>query len=275
MAGKKQTTNEVEEVALTKIRTDGGTQVRAAIDEQYVEDLAALIEDGKTLPPVELVYDGEAYWMVDGFHRLYAHRKLLYGHISAIVHQGTQSDAQWRSYRANLQHDSAGMKRTNADKRRAVLAAFDHPNGKGKTDNAIAEWVGVTAPTVAKCRAGLPTIKDLKLREGLDGKVRDVSNIGKGRKAQAEPEPQPVSEPEPVEDVADPFVAPDVADAPEEPERTRASEPSADSNKDRRHREAAFGASRAAINALMGILSNNPHRVAALDEVAAWITHNR
>ncbi len=64
----------VEYLALDEIRKDGGTQPRATIDLKHVLLLEEQMEDGQQLEPVVVFYDGESYWLADGFHRFCAHR---------------------------------------------------------------------------------------------------------------------------------------------------------------------------------------------------------
>jgi hypothetical protein len=61
-------------------------------------------------------------------------------------------DAQWFSLGANI---SNGLYRSNDDKQRAVKAALCHPKGAGLSDNQIAKHVGVSQPTVLRCREKL------------------------------------------------------------------------------------------------------------------------
>ena len=61
-----------QELLIETIRTDGGTQSRAKIDEAYVAELVETIEAGKKLPPIIVYNDGSDVWMADGFHRILA-----------------------------------------------------------------------------------------------------------------------------------------------------------------------------------------------------------
>src|SRR3954447_12853981 len=57
---------------LDQIRTDGGTQPRAALHPSWVEEYAHDMMSGAELPPVIVFYNGSAYWLADGFHRYHA-----------------------------------------------------------------------------------------------------------------------------------------------------------------------------------------------------------
>lgn len=131
------------------IRTDGGTQPRAEISNEVVQDYAQDMLQGAKFPAVVVFYDGAAYWLADGFHRVAAAKVARLTEIDADVRQGSLEDAKWYSYSVNQSH---GLRRTNADKRRAVEAALAHPNARGKTDHDIAKHCGVDAKTIGTYR---------------------------------------------------------------------------------------------------------------------------
>lgn len=83
---------------LAAIRTDGGTQPRAEISDEIVDEYTEALED---LPPVTVFYDGTTYWLADGFHRFRAHEKAGRPKIAADVKQGTLRDAVLFSVGAN------------------------------------------------------------------------------------------------------------------------------------------------------------------------------
>lgn len=140
---------------IAEIHIDGGTQPRANIDESVVAEYAAAIEAGAAFPPLTVVFDGKKHWLADGFHRILALERLNRTHAECVVKKGTLDDAKWLAAGANVSH---GLRRTNADKRAAVLMALATEKGKGASDSAIAKWCGVTDKLVADCRpkAGVP-----------------------------------------------------------------------------------------------------------------------
>ena len=112
------------------IRVDGGTQPRAELLIEVMEDYAEQMRGGVEFPPITVFFDGKDYWLVDGFHRLGAHQRVRpNAAIEADVIQGTQSEAQWYSLGANKTH---GLRRTPEDRRRAVQAALRHPTGSAQ-----------------------------------------------------------------------------------------------------------------------------------------------
>lgn len=134
------------------IRTDGGTQPRAGLIEEEVEEYAYHLRNEVVFPPVEVVYDGTDYYLTDGFHRLEAHKRADKTEIAARVSQGTREDAVWTSYRANITN---GIRRNTADRQRAIVGALTHPHGAELTDRAIADHCGADPSTIAKWRKKL------------------------------------------------------------------------------------------------------------------------
>ena len=137
---------------IDQIKLDGGTQPRTAIDQNTVRDYAEALQNGATFPPVTVFYDGDNYWLADGFHRLNAHKYLEWLEIDADVRQGTLKDAQWHSLSANQTH---GLRRSRADVERAIKFALLHPEviPTGENSNSgIAKHIGTSHPTVAKYR---------------------------------------------------------------------------------------------------------------------------
>lgn len=133
------------------IRIDGGTQPREQIDQDYVAELAEAIEGGEDVPPVDVFCDGAAFWLADGFHRYFAHQKAK-KKITCNVHEGLQRDAVLFSVGANKSH---GKRRTNADKRRAVLTLLNDKEWSEWSDKAIADRVGVAQSFTTNVRASL------------------------------------------------------------------------------------------------------------------------
>lgn len=180
----------VKLVRLDQIRIDGDTQTRVAVDEDVVAEYAVTYEQeisgGEArLPPVECVWDGVSYWLWDGYHRYHAAGKAGAAEVPVRWRPGTLQDARWLACGANTAH---GLRRTNADKRRAVeMALAMHPEG---SDRAIADHCGVSSPTVARVRAALVSVKVLQM-EGDSRTVtrggttyqQDTSNIGKRQDA--------------------------------------------------------------------------------------------
>jgi hypothetical protein len=185
---RKNTT--VCELPLERLRTDGDTQPRSQMNEEVAEDYAQEMRDGVTLPPVDATFDGDQYWLWDGFHRLQAAKKAGKTTISVTVTPGTVEDARWLALAANKNH---GLRRSNEDKKLSVEKALRlWPD---RSDHVIAEHVGVNHSTVSRHRALLPpgvAMQHLDERTGRDGKTYKTGKRGKRGKQATGEGPPPV-----------------------------------------------------------------------------------
>lgn len=134
-------------IEMSAVRIDGDTQPRTTINPGIVQEYAEAMEAGVEFPPITVVHDGAAHWLVDGFHRFFAHRRLSRQQIKAEVITGELTEARWLSLAANKAH---GLRRTNEDKTKAVMRAMKM---KPELSNrAIAEHVGVGETMVRRYR---------------------------------------------------------------------------------------------------------------------------
>lgn len=178
---------------ITTIRQDGGTQPRASYSFGVADSYAEDMEAGATFPPVVVFYDGTDYWLADGFHRVFAAKKIGQEAIDADVRQGTLEDAQWFSYSVNQAH---GLRRSNEDKRRAVEAALKHPRSAGMSNRELATYIGVSFEYIGRVQKDLTidqSIVRTNARTGRDGRTINTSNIGKKK-----PKPKPTT-PNPID----------------------------------------------------------------------------
>lgn len=135
------------------IRIDGGTQSRAEINSATVAEYGEALKEGITFPPVTVFFDGTDYWLADGFHRFLAHNTADKASIAADVRTGTQRDAQLFSFGVNAEH---GLRRTNADKRKAVESMLSDVEWAQLSDREIAKSCAVSHTYVAAIRSPKP-----------------------------------------------------------------------------------------------------------------------
>jgi phage N-6-adenine-methyltransferase len=135
---------------IADIRLDGGTQSRAVIDQHVITEYSAAMSGGASFPPVVVFYDGADYWLADGYHRIHAAGMLGLDTIDVDIRQGGRRDAVLFSVGANAAH---GLRRTNADKRRAVEVLLRDEEWAGWSDREIARRCGVSHTFVAETRS--------------------------------------------------------------------------------------------------------------------------
>jgi len=172
---------------IAQIRRDGGTQPREKLDLNHITTLKEAIEDGAELEPVTLFYDGENYWLADGFHRCKASEESELEDIHCIIHQGTRRDAVLYSVGANAEHKAA-KPRSRADKRRAVMMLLHDPEWSQWSNVKIAEVCKVNEKTVRNIRTKLTSdirsdnqeskIRTYRTKHGTTATMQ-VGNIGK------------------------------------------------------------------------------------------------
>lgn len=153
-------------LSLDKIRIDGGTQPRESIDTAYVDELAEIADK---LPPAVVFFDGVEHWLGDGFHRYHARRKAGKQTMNVDIRNGTLSDAVVFAVGANASH---GLRRTNADKRRAVGMLLALKGWGDRSSEMIATTCGVSRPFVEEFRANMQPLQ--VERVGKDGKTRKL-----------------------------------------------------------------------------------------------------
>jgi uncharacterized ParB-like nuclease family protein len=140
---------EHDTIKLFMIRIDGGTQSRASLSESTIEEYVEAITNGATFPPVTIFHDDSSYWLSEGFHRFHAHERAGRESIACDIRQGTRRDAVLFAAGANAEH---GLRRTNEDKRRAVMMLLGDDEWRGWSDREVARRCGVSPPFVSSLR---------------------------------------------------------------------------------------------------------------------------
>lgn len=170
---------------LVRIKLEQNAQPRVELDDAYTEEIVSDLLTDSLFPPIVVYYDGDDYWLADGFHRYRAHQRAGRSVINAEVRKGGVREAILCSVGANSTH---GKRRSNADKRKAVLTLFEDPIWGTWTDRAIAKYCRVSQPFVSSIRKEL-TDKGYQFpvkRICSNGREMDVSQIGSNRGQDAE-----------------------------------------------------------------------------------------
>lgn len=175
---------------------DGRLQSRVEIDEDAVSDYALAMENGDKFPPVLAFYDGIHYYLTDGYHRYHAHKRANKASIEVEVVNGTFRDAMFHATSVNSKH---GMRRTHADKRKAVMTILeDFEWDSAMTSSEIARHCGVSVAFVSNLRnvTGKQSEGTIKYKD-KDGEIKEKKKPT-GRPAKEpelkEPAPEPKQE---------------------------------------------------------------------------------
>ena len=158
----------IEKIPIKEIVIDASLQIRAKLDQATIDEYAERMGEGDQFPPITVfMVDGKPT-LAEGFHRLEAEKKLGYSETRAEVRKGTLHDAMLFAVGANARH---GLRRTNEDKRRAVMALLADEQWAKKSDRWIAEQCKVSNTFVSGIRQQLGVNVDTSTRTGKDGKA--------------------------------------------------------------------------------------------------------
>lgn len=133
------------------IRLDRALQPRTHMNEDIIAEYSELIADGAEFPPVTVYFDSVYYWLADGYHRYFAHKSAAHTEIECEVVNGTRRDAILFSSGVN-EH---GLRRTNEDRRKAVMNLLDDMEWAEWSDRKIADICHVSHVTVGRIRKSL------------------------------------------------------------------------------------------------------------------------
>lgn len=140
---------------MSAITLDTAFQMRAlGVEDEVVNDY---VERLSSLPPVLLakIKGDSKLYMLDGFHRFEAHRRTNSKYLPAIYkHFATREDVIIKACGMNAEH---GLRRTNADKRRATEKALAVLDLSKYTLREIGDMIGVSHGTVHNVRKDLET----------------------------------------------------------------------------------------------------------------------
>ena len=176
----------MKKLEISLIRLDGGTQPRAELNHDVVTEYADAMKSGAIFPPITVFFDGTEHWLADGFHRLQASKNLALSVIQVDILQGSLRDAVLYSTGANAAH---GLRRSNEDKRKAVVTLLLDYEWSQWSDREIARKAGVSDRFTNKLRSELCTANGSQsnLRKGVDGRTINTTNIGKSKQSSKTP----------------------------------------------------------------------------------------
>ncbi len=143
--------SDVKKLKLADLTLDPRLQMRVQMDGDTIEEYAEHIDE---LPPGKVVMDEDGHlYLTAGWHRFEAHKKKGKDVMSCSVREGTFLDALQEAAGENFDH---GLRRTNADKHRAVdiLLAENSENNHGWSGSDVARMARVTSQMVNKVISG-------------------------------------------------------------------------------------------------------------------------
>lgn len=134
---------------IADLSEDPAFQSRTRTDKGTVDDYKEAMSSGAVMPPVLVALVEGRMYILDGWHRVTAARELMYDEIEAEVIEMSETEAIWRAAAANQSH---GLRRSNADKIRAVEMVIALPASEALSDREIARRIGVSHEFVRQHR---------------------------------------------------------------------------------------------------------------------------
>jgi len=149
-------------IPLATLTLDARLQPRAEMDEDTIRAYADDMEKGDVFPPIRVI--GE--WLVDGWHRVAAVKRLGEHDFPAIVTAGTFEDAEDFTFTVNRYH---GLRRNQADLQAAIKRALLTERWVQRADTWIAQTIGCSQETVTGHRERLEASTEIRYSERLQG----------------------------------------------------------------------------------------------------------
>jgi len=157
---------------LSALVIDADVQPRVdGLHPPTVKEYRERYKAGDTFPPLVAYGTKKKAIVSEGFHRAEVYRLEEVAEVDVELREGGKEEAKLNALGSNKNH---GLRRSNADKRRAVETALSmRPKW---SDRKIADHCGVHHQMVADARSQLDdsSSSQPQQREGKDGKVRTV-----------------------------------------------------------------------------------------------------
>jgi hypothetical protein len=134
---------------LSSICIDWAINARAAMRREAALAYAHALQAGAKFPPVTVFFDGDSFWLADGFHRYMAYEIAGIADVPVEIRLGTARAAALYSASANGLH---GLRPTRSDKRKAIVRMLEDPEWALWSDQQIAALCGGNPATVGELR---------------------------------------------------------------------------------------------------------------------------
>jgi hypothetical protein len=145
-------------IPIEQIGCDPVVQPRERLNRTVVRDYLAIMQAGdETFPALHVIAIDSGFLLIDGYHRLEAAKQAKLQVIRCTVHDGDRRQAILLSSSANGRN---GLRRTNADKRRAVTKLLSDSEWRQWSDRQIARYCNVSQVFVSGMRAKIGRLTD-------------------------------------------------------------------------------------------------------------------
>jgi hypothetical protein len=158
-------------VKLIDIELDSALQGRVALNQEVIHEYSEILRESGKLPPIKIYRVGSRLLLVDGWHRVFAHKKAGLTDIDVEVIDGTYREALYYAITsANKVH---GLRLNIEDKRKKLMMLLDDVEWSETPDRKIAQLLDVSHTFVGKVRGSLG-IKPEVVKVQSNGKEYDL-----------------------------------------------------------------------------------------------------
>jgi hypothetical protein len=154
---------EAPSLPLRSICIDWTINARAAMRREAALEFAAALKGGARFPPVTVFFDGDAFWLADGFHRYVAYEIAGIADVPVEIRLGTPRAAALHSATANNLH---GLRPTRSDRRKSIVRMLEDPEWAQWSDRQIAALCGAEPAMVSELRRSLERVVANRLPDG-------------------------------------------------------------------------------------------------------------
>lgn len=143
---------EIQTLFIKDLTSDPTYQARSRMNPSVVKDYEENLIAGVSFPPITVVRTTDEFIVIDGFHRLNAHRNQGRDRIESEIIDGDRGTALKLAIASNQTH---GLQRSTEDKTRAVKMALDDFELEYMSDRELGKLCGVSHKFVASVRGKL------------------------------------------------------------------------------------------------------------------------
>jgi uncharacterized small protein (DUF1192 family) len=140
------------EMKINQINAHQDLQSRKLINPEVVKQYAEAIQTGCVMPPIHVFKIVDLFYVVDGFHRLEAHKQIKLQTIKVQSVEGDMESAAAHSIISNITH---GLQRTLEDKRRAINMALNNEHLMNLSTRELSQKLGVSHQMIDRARTQL------------------------------------------------------------------------------------------------------------------------
>ena len=196
---QSESIEKLQKIAIANIERHPDCQQRGTTRPDIVENYLEVLQSGSTLPAPKVKFDGQKYWLFDGFHTVETYIQFGSTEILFQVEEGSFRDAVLASCGVNANH---GLPRSNKTKRNAVMRLLNDKEWGQWSDREIAKRCEVSNVFVSGLRKNLTVNINSDNPRKYNDKYgnqseMNVANIGANSQEQ-EQEPTPPNQTEEV-----------------------------------------------------------------------------